>query len=143
MDKKKPYSEYLKEKFPAKAKFVERIEALIGVADAEKFFEISYTKTPVSIRCNTLKISVDELLKRLKAYGWDVRQPFDEFPEVIIIDSRLEPGELGKTKEHLLDIIMFRKFLRCCRCWLCVLRLGKLFWICVLLRGVRLLRLRR
>ena len=102
MDKKKSYSQYLKDKFPPKEGFVERMEALLGKVGAKEFFEISYTKTPVSIRCNTLKISVDDLLKRLKAYGWDVRQPFDEFPEVIIIDSRLEPGELGKTKEHLL-----------------------------------------
>jgi NOL1/NOP2/sun family putative RNA methylase len=102
MDQKKSYSEYLKEKFPAKAKFVERMEALIGKKDAKKFFEISYTKAPVSIRCNTLKISVEDLKKRLEGYGWKVRQPFGEFPEVMVIDSKLEPGEVGKTKEHLL-----------------------------------------
>ena len=102
MDKKKDYSVYLKEKFPPKEGFVKRMEALLGEADAKKFFEISYTKTPVSIRVNTLKIGVDELKKRLENYGWKIRQPFDEFPEVMIVDSKLEPGELGKTKEHLL-----------------------------------------
>ena len=102
MSKLDDYSGYLREKFPAKEEFVERMEALLGVAEAEKFFEISYMKTPASIRCNTLKISVDELKARLEGYGWELRQPFAEFPEVMIIDSKLEPGELGKTKEHLL-----------------------------------------
>ena len=102
MDKKKDYSKYLKEKFPAKEGFVERMETLLGKKEAKEFFDISYTKTPSSIRCNTLKISVEDLLKRLKAYGWKVRQPFKEFPEVMIIDSKLMPGEIGNAKEHLL-----------------------------------------
>lgn len=129
----KNYSSYLKEKFPAKAKFIERMETLLGKVDAGKFFEISYTKCPVSIRCNTLKISVDDLRARLEGYGWRVRQPFVsqkssssmeklsarknldsknpekisfagdlEFPEVFVVDSKLEPGAVGNTKEHLL-----------------------------------------
>jgi NOL1/NOP2/sun family putative RNA methylase len=49
-----------------------------------------------------LKISVSELLKRLKDYGWKIKQPFSEFPEVMVIENKLKPGELGKTKEHLL-----------------------------------------
>jgi NOL1/NOP2/sun family putative RNA methylase len=102
MDKKKPYSVYLREKFPAKAGFVERMEALLGEKDAKEFFDVSYTRTPVSIRCNTLKISVEDLLKRLKGYGWKVRQPLKGFPEVMVIDSKLEPGEIGNAKEHLL-----------------------------------------
>ncbi len=102
MDKRKNYSEYLKEKFPPKEGFVKRMEVLLGKKEAEEFFEISYTKCPVSIRCNCLKISVDELKSRLAIYGWKVKQPFDEFPEVMIIESKLNPGELGKTKEHLL-----------------------------------------
>lgn len=102
MEKTKSYSEYLKEKFPPKDRFVERMEALLGKVGAKEFFEISYTKCPISIRCNTLKMEPSELLKRLKNYGWSVRQPFENFPEVMIVDSGLKPGELGKTKEHLL-----------------------------------------
>jgi len=48
---KKPYSVYLKEKFPAKEGFVKRMEALLGAKEAKEFFDISYTKTPSSIRC--------------------------------------------------------------------------------------------
>jgi len=102
MEERKSYSEYLKEKFPPKEGFVERMEALLGKKGAEEFFEISYTKCPVSIRCNTLKIGVEELKSRLENYGWEIRQPMSEFPEVMVVDSKLNPGELGKTKEHLL-----------------------------------------
>jgi len=102
MDKKKDYSAYLKEKFPPKEGFVERMETLLGEAGAKEFFDISYTKTPTSIRCNTLKISPEELKERLDARGWKIRQPFDEFPEVMVVDGALEPGELGNSREHLL-----------------------------------------
>ena len=102
MDKKKAYSQYLREKFPAKAGFVERMEDLLGAEEAKVFFDISYTKTPNSIRCNTLKISVEDLKKRLEGYGWKIRQPLKGFPEIMIVDSKLLPGEIGNSKEHLL-----------------------------------------
>jgi NOL1/NOP2/sun family putative RNA methylase len=100
--KKKSYSEYLKSKFPPKERFIERMEVLLGKDGAKEFFEISYTKCPSSIRCNTLKMEPEELLKRLRDYGWTVRQPFRGFPEIMIVDDGLMPGDLGKTKEHLL-----------------------------------------
>jgi tRNA (cytosine49-C5)-methyltransferase len=102
MKSTKDYSAYLKEKFPPKEEFVSRMEALIGKVDAKEFFEISYTPTPNSIRCNTIKLPVEELKKRLEGYGWKLKQPFKDFPEVMIIKNKLNPGELGKTKEHLL-----------------------------------------
>ena len=101
MDAREQYSEYLKRRFPAKERFVERMEALLGKEDAEKFFEVCYTKCPSSIQCNTLKISAGELKKRLEGYGWDVVNPLDGFPEIMTL-SGLKPGELGNTKEHLL-----------------------------------------
>ncbi len=102
MEKRKSYSEYLKEKFPPKARFIERMEMLLGKEEAKEFFDISYTKAPVSIRCNTLKMNPMELLRRLKSYGWELRQPFEKFPEIMIVTSGPAPGDLGKTKEHLL-----------------------------------------
>ena len=61
-------------------------------------------KKPVqnSIRCNTLKISPEELLKRLRSKNWSVNQPFKDCPEVMIIENDLAPGELGRSLEHLL-----------------------------------------
>jgi len=94
----------LKQKYPVKPGFRERIKNLMG-KDAERFFEIAYTKTPESIRCNTLKINPEELKKRLENLGWKIKQPFSRYPEIMIIDEserKLEAGELGKTKEHLL-----------------------------------------
>jgi tRNA (cytosine49-C5)-methyltransferase len=100
MDERKSYSEYLKEKFPPKARFVQRMEALLG-EEAKDFFEISYTSTPSSIRCNTLKTNVSELKRRFLEYGWSVSQPFLEYPEIMIIEGA-KPGEIGNSREHLL-----------------------------------------
>ena len=97
---KRTHREKLKERFKPKEDFVRRMEVLLGKEDAEKFFEISYTSSPDSIRCNTLKISPSELRKRLENYGWKIEQPFRGNEEVMIVsrDSGLKPGELGKTK---------------------------------------------
>lgn len=101
---KRTNKEKLMERYQPKPEFVERIEKLIGKENAKKFFEISYFASPDSIRVNTLKISTEDLRKRLENYGWKIRQPFEKFPEVMIVEreSNLKPGELGKTFEHLL-----------------------------------------
>jgi NOL1/NOP2/sun family putative RNA methylase len=101
MNQKESYSDYLRKKFPPKEGFVKRMNELLGEEETKRFFEISYTLTPDSIRCNTLKISPDELKKRLENYNWEVKQPFAEFPEIMIIKGN-KPGELGNSREHLL-----------------------------------------
>ncbi|MFA7707584.1 MAG: RsmB/NOP family class I SAM-dependent RNA methyltransferase [Candidatus Pacearchaeota archaeon] len=90
--------------YEPKLKFVERISALLNnnKEDIDKFFESAKTSPKRSIRCNTLKISPEELIIRLKKYNWDVSQPIPNHPEIIIINNILQPGELGKTKEHIL-----------------------------------------
>ncbi|MGC9309101.1 MAG: NOL1/NOP2/sun family putative RNA methylase [Candidatus Nanoarchaeia archaeon] len=95
MDKEK-----LKDKIKPKQEFRERIERLLG-DEADDFFNISYEAVPRSIRVNTLKISIEDLLERLKKKGWHLNQPLP-YKEAISIENALEPGELGKTKEHLL-----------------------------------------
>ncbi len=93
----------MKNNYIPKPAFAERISKLLdGKEDEDKFWKIIRTGTPNSIRCNTLKISVDELKKRLEAKGWKIKQLFKKNPEVMIIENRLGPGELGKTREHLL-----------------------------------------
>lgn len=90
-------------RFEPKPEFKERISKLLGgKEDEEKFWEIIRTETPDSIRCNTLKMTPEKLKERLEKKGWKIRQPFSEFPEIMIIDNRLTMGELGKSKEHLL-----------------------------------------
>ena len=53
-DKKKNYSEYLREKFPPKQGFIDRMEKLLGKDGAKEFFDISYTKCPSSINILSL-----------------------------------------------------------------------------------------
>jgi len=98
---KKSYSEYLKEKYPPKEEFIKRMQKLLGKKGAKEFFEISYTKTPTSIRCNTLKITPNKLKERFDSYKWKTVQPFKEYQEIFII-KETKPGEIGNSKEHLL-----------------------------------------
>ena len=89
--------------YEAKEEFKERMSKLLdGKADEERFWKIARTGAPHVIRCNTLKISAGDLKKRLESRGWKIGQPFSKNPEVMIVESRLGPGELGKAKEHLL-----------------------------------------
>ena len=92
---------YLKRRFPAKEGFVERMKLLLGEKDTKTFFDICYTETPDSIRCNTLKIQPNELKLKLERYGWKIKQPFKCFPEIMIVKEN-RAGALGKSKEHLL-----------------------------------------
>jgi NOL1/NOP2/sun family putative RNA methylase len=93
----------MKPYYEPKPALVERMKLLLkNEDDVNRFFEVAKTQGKKSIRVNTLKISPDDLMKRLKDRGWKVLQPFQEFPEIIIINSILDPGELGKTKEHIL-----------------------------------------
>jgi len=53
------------------------------------------------IRCNTLKISPDELLLKLRK-KWDIEQPYPNHKEIMLVKNELLPGELGNAIEHLL-----------------------------------------
>jgi NOL1/NOP2/sun family putative RNA methylase len=93
----------MKEHYEIKPEFEKRLRLLFeNEEDFQKFEKIIRTEAPDSIRCNTLKISPEELKFRLEKKGWKIKQPFLEFPEVMIIENRLSGGELGKSKEHLL-----------------------------------------
>ncbi|MFA5992619.1 MAG: RsmB/NOP family class I SAM-dependent RNA methyltransferase [Candidatus Pacearchaeota archaeon] len=85
-----------------KPRFLERMKELLSdEKDFEEYLKVSQTYPVNSIRCNTIKISADELKKRLEK-KWKINQPFKEYPEVMIIESELLPGELGKAIEHIL-----------------------------------------
>jgi NOL1/NOP2/sun family putative RNA methylase len=79
----------------------ERLQILLG-KDFEEYQKILKIPPVNSIRCNTLKISPKELKEKLESKGWKINQPWKEYPEVMIIESLLEPGELGRALEHLL-----------------------------------------
>jgi len=87
-----------------KPKYIERLKELLNnKEDIDKFLEVAKTKPKKSIRVNTIKISPEKLKKRLENnYSWKIIQPIKDYPEAMIIDNELIPGEIGKTIEHLL-----------------------------------------
>lgn len=92
-------------KYNPKEAFEKRIEQLLPEKnDRDAFWKICHTHAIDSIRCNTLKMTPQELRRRLDKYGWIIQQPFKENPEIFVIkeESNLKPGELGKTIEHIL-----------------------------------------
>ena len=83
--------------------FLERMQEIFNSEkDYKEYLEILKHKPSKSIRCNTLKVSPEKLKKKLESYGWKLVQPWEEYPEVMVIDCELEPGELGRSLEHLL-----------------------------------------
>ena len=92
----------MRRNYEPKPKFIERLNLLLkNKEDVDNFLETAKTAPKKSIRVNTLKISPEELVKRLKAKNWKITQ-LKDYPEIIQIQSILKPGELGTTKEHLL-----------------------------------------
>ncbi len=88
--------------FEPKPAFVERMKLLLkDEQDLKRFLEVAKTKPKKSIRVNTLKISPEKLKKRLEERGWKLSE-IKNHPEILRIESVLQPGELGKAKEHLL-----------------------------------------
>lgn len=89
-------------KYEMKPLFLQRLQALMpNSSDFKKFESIVHTSPKNFIRCNTLKISPEELLSNLRK-KWEVEQPFQENPEIMLVTSPLLPGELGKAIEHIL-----------------------------------------
>jgi tRNA (cytosine49-C5)-methyltransferase len=86
----------------AKPLFIERMKKLLDEAEFEKYEKILKDQPVRSIRCNTLKISPIELKKKLEGKWWKILQPWPKYPEVMIVESELEPGELGRALEHML-----------------------------------------
>ena len=93
----------MRRNYEPKEKFGKRMRELLDDdSDVNEFFKVAKTLSRKSIRVNKLKIGVDELKDKLVGKGWEIRRLFDDYKEIMIIDSELEPGEIGKTREHLL-----------------------------------------
>jgi len=105
-------------KYEPKPLFLERMKKLLE-DEFSTYIEVLKKPLTNSIRCNTLKINPEILLNRLKLKGWVVEQPFPEKKEIMIVRGKisngknsngekkqkiieLEPGELGRSMEHLL-----------------------------------------
>lgn len=82
--------------------FEERMRALMPNGnDFAQFEKIIHTQPRNFIRCNTIKIQPHELMTKLRK-KWKVEQPFENHPEIILINQDLLPGELGNSLEHFL-----------------------------------------
>ncbi len=96
--------------------FVERMKILLE-EDFTEYLKILEKEPLKSIRCNTLKISPEKLIKKLEEKNlnalfssqvrkeeknWKIKQLFKNFPEIMIVENELEPGELGRSLEHML-----------------------------------------
>jgi len=89
--------------YEPKPLFIERMQKLLGGEEEfQRFMEFARRKPVNSIRCNTLKISIEDLKKRLETKGWKIKQPFADYNGSMVIENELLPGELGNNKEHLL-----------------------------------------
>ncbi|MEK6875555.1 MAG: RsmB/NOP family class I SAM-dependent RNA methyltransferase [Nanoarchaeota archaeon] len=76
------------QKINLKPLFEERMKKLLETEEYERYLKI--LKKPVKnyIRCNTLKISPEELKKRLEEKSWKISQPFKEHEEIMIIEGK-------------------------------------------------------
>ncbi len=89
-------------KYEMKPLFEERLRLLLqDKQDFDNFERTIHTPPKNFIRCNTLKIPVENLVERLSK-KWKISQPFPSNPEIILIDQNLGPGDLGNAIEHLL-----------------------------------------
>ncbi len=91
----------MKRNYLPKPLFLERMKNLLG-NDFENYMKILEKEPVRSLRCNTLKISTENLKRRLEKKGWKIKIPFKDFPEIMIVENELMPGELGRALEHLL-----------------------------------------
>ena len=72
-----------------KPAFLERMKLLLpDEKDLKSYLDILKIKPVKSFRCNTLKISPEELKKRLEEKGWKIFQPWEKYPEVMIVEGK-------------------------------------------------------
>ncbi len=87
-------------KYHMKPLFRERMQSLLkDKADFQKFEDVVHKQPLNYIRCNTLKISPENLINKLSK-KWKISQPFPSNKEIILIESPLAPGEIGNAPEH-------------------------------------------
>lgn len=85
-----------------KPEFLERMKKLLlNPSDFEKYEKIIQEQLLNSIRCNTLKISPEQLKKRLEEKGWKISQLWKEHPEVMIIEGKfINENDDNKINNH-------------------------------------------
>lgn len=90
--------------YSPKPLFIERMQELLpNEKDFNEYMEI-LKKSPVnSIRCNNLKISVEELKKRIEAKNWKIKQPFKDYPEIMIVEGKFAEATASDNYNKLVN----------------------------------------
>jgi len=92
--------------YKVKEDFKERHKLILG-KDYDLFEESLFRSLPASFRINTLKINKDEMIKRLKGYGWMFNEvPF--YDDGFVFEGK-KPVVLGNTLEHFLGYIYIQE----------------------------------
>ena len=87
---------------PLKPRFVERMQQLLpDESDYNSYLEILKQEPVKSIRCNKLKISPKELKEKLEAKGWKIKQPWKDYPEVMIVEGKIAHPSDSSDKTSL------------------------------------------
>jgi len=79
--------------------FLERMKKILK-NDYENYLEALKEQPLRSIRCNTLKISPETLKKKLEAKNWKIKQPWKNYPEVMIIKGKFADENLIGNEEN-------------------------------------------
>ena len=88
-----------------KPEFMEKMKKLLSQADFEKYERIIQEPLLNSIRCNTLKISPEELKKRLEKKGWKISQPWSSNSRDIIAKPNLK-NPSGLREENYPEVMI-------------------------------------
>ncbi len=87
----------MRKNYEPKPLFIERMKLLLG-KEFEEYNEI-LKKPPVkSIRVNKLKISPEKLKKRLENKAWKIKQPWKDYPEVMVVEGKIINKNKGNEK---------------------------------------------
>ena len=85
----------------------ERLQKLLSdKKDFQDYLDILKVEPDRSIRCNTLKISSEKLKKKLEEKGWKIKQPWKNYPEVMIVEGKFaeaSASDIGSSQSTLSD----------------------------------------
>src|SRR3989344_4415679 len=91
-------------KLELKPAFVERMQKLLNPADFGRYKKSLEENPIISFRCNTLKISPENLKKRLEEKGWKINQPWKSYPEVFVVEGKfVNEDEAEEIEKRLMD----------------------------------------
>ncbi len=78
--------------YEPKPAFLDRMKAILG-EEFENYEKSLSLRSLSSIRINTLKISPEKLIQRLGERSWKISQPFNDFPEMVIVEGKYANGK--------------------------------------------------